>query len=134
MGRIKSCCCFSAQTGTLILGFLGIFFSVSGLITSSVAYNNKVAIDEWIKNWADQHGNAPSIDQAEDFMRWMAPHVAASFIVDNLIDLAVSIALIYGVNEGKPVWFLPWLILRGIALFVSTYLVIARAPNKWKRR
>ena len=132
MGRIKSCCCFSAQTGTLILGFLGIFFSVSGLITSSVAYNNKVAIDEWIKDWADQHGNDPS--GAEDFMRWMAPHVAASFIVDNLIDLAVSIALIYGVNEGKPVWFLPWLILRGIALFVSTYLVIARAPNKWKRR
>ena len=134
MGRIKSCCCFSAQTGTLILGFLGIFFGVSGLITSSVAYNNRVEIDEWIKNWDDAQGNAPSVEQAKSFMRWMVPHVAASFIVDNLIELAVSIALIYGVNEGKPVWFLPWLISRGIALFVSTYLVIARAPNKWKQR
>ena len=41
-------------------------------------------------------------------------------IVDSIVEVFVCGCLIYGVNEGKPSWMEPWLILRGIAIFYRT--------------
>ena len=41
-------------------------------------------------------------------------------IVDSIVEVFVCGCLIYGVNEGKPFWMKPWLILRGITTFFLT--------------
>ena len=41
-------------------------------------------------------------------------------IVDSIVEVFVCGCLIYGVDEGKPFWMKPWLILRGIAIFFLT--------------
>ena len=41
-------------------------------------------------------------------------------IVGSIVEVIVCGCLIYGVDEGKPFWMKPWLILRGIAIFFLT--------------
>ena len=41
-------------------------------------------------------------------------------IVGSIVEVIVCGCLIYGVDEGKPFWMKPWLILRGIAIFYRT--------------
>ena len=62
---------------------------------------------------------AETAKQALELMQMMTSHAFAIGVVDSIIELLVCGSLIYGVNEGKPFWMLPWLILRGIALVVS---------------
>ena len=69
---------------------------------------------------------AETAKQALELMQMMTSHAFAIGLVDSIIELLVCGSLIYGVNEGKPFWMLPWLILRGIALVVSVLIVPTR--------
>ena len=113
MPRYNRCCCFSAQTGTLILGFLGLFAGAISLCVFSKQHQHQI----------EQQGqNASTATQAliktanmvcfDDFF--------AFGIVYSIVEVFVCGCLIYGVNEGKPFWMKPWLILRGIAIFFLT--------------
>merc|ERR1712004_553562 len=124
MPRYSKCCCFSAETGTLILGFLGLISGVIGLITYSFLLSDMDKIDEFfvanIRQLPPGEPGAERAKQALELMQMMISHAFAIGVVDSIIELLVCGSLIYGVNDGKPFWMLPWLILRGIALVFLT--------------
>ena len=113
MPRYNRFCCFSAQTGTFILGLLGLFAGVISLCVYSKQHQHQI----------EQQGqNASTSTQAWKKMDDMVgfDNVFIIGIVDSIVEVFVCGCLIYGVNEGKPFWMKPWLILRGITTFFLT--------------
>ena len=112
MPRYNRFCCFSAQTGTLILGLLGLFAGVISLCVYSKQHQHQI----------EQQGqNASTTTQAlkkmDDMVGFDDVFVG---IVGSIVEVIVCGCLIYGVDEGKPFWMKPWLILRGITTFFLT--------------
>ena len=125
MPRYNRFCCYSAQTGTLIIGFLGYLAGAMSIYVDSymLSGDHILKIQNSLKNQIEQQGqNASTSTQAWKKMDDMVgfDNVFIIGIVDSIVEVFVCGCLIYGVNEGKPFWMKPWLILRGITTFFLT--------------
>jgi len=138
MPRYKTCCCFDARTGAMILGILGVLCSGFYFISNSVGlgvYAPQIedVIDEYKQQLKDDFENQYESEADEaafektmaqlDYAKALVPWLFIADILGAAFEWIVNAALLYGIGKSKAAFMLPWLIMHMAGIVFGCFFV-----------
>ncbi|XP_036334356.1 uncharacterized protein LOC118744982 [Rhagoletis pomonella] len=124
---VRKVLCFQLDTVTMIVGWLGVVISLTGMTISALSIGFAEQIAKWFISLAPEEGGASTQDPVE-----IKTHLIIASTINIVlcsVNLIASFCLILGTLKERHLLLLPWLVNSAISIifsFIYNALMVAR--------
>ncbi|CAG9800842.1 unnamed protein product [Chironomus riparius] len=120
MVTVNSCCCFSVETGGLILGWIGIIGNAIGglFLLAMLAGYNALTCEDILQNEQFQEAFPDWTMENCQFLKTIILVGIIVGIVSNLIAFIIYVMLVRGIKTRNPGKIIPAVVINGIGVTI----------------
>jgi len=121
MVMLRTCCCCTVRQGCMVLGSIGTFGPVVGIVVLATSFHWILKVIEKLMESLSNtdYETAVLVEEATNKVQGMAIGIFSLVVIILAIDLLINILLIVGAVKGRKNFLLPWIVLQGLSIFAT---------------